>query len=399
MADINVLIPVKSHVLAWARRSYGIDPQELARVVKLKIVDGPTIENWEINDSEIPLRVVKKIAKAVKRPLAFFFLDQPPAGQIIPTNFRTLPEEKRVGKTIVLPTDALMAIRRARVAQQIFEQLVDDQEDNASLVLRINTDIEPELEAHRIRQELSLDFSQQRGVLDSRLMLKLWIKIIEGQGIVVQRDNVKIRTGFRGFCLLGSRGIPPIIFLSKDGSLNAQIFTLIHEYCHLLSQRSGLKIDQDSIIFESDSKSIERYCNRFAAEFLVPKTDLLTQRVIQGIYDGAPASYSGLQELARHFGVSKEVILIRMKELHIISEQTFDGLKEEIRYEPNGSSSAGFKHWDTHYFESNGPLVVNVTFDAYHKGRIDTSELLSMLRINTKYLGVLEDKRQQYFSI
>ena len=61
---------------------------------------------------------------------------------------------------------------------------------------------------------------------------------------------------FRGFTLLDSYA--PIIFINGRDSNNGKLFTLIHEFCHILLGKEGV----------SDSSS-EPYCNMFAGEFLV----------------------------------------------------------------------------------------------------------------------------------
>ena len=79
-------------------------------------------------------------------------------------------------------------------------------------------------------------------------------------GVVGSNNNRKLLVSeFRGFTLLDSYA--PIIFINGRDSSNGKLFTIIHEFCHVLLGEEGV----------SDGNS-EPYCNRFAAEFLVPES-------------------------------------------------------------------------------------------------------------------------------
>ena len=75
---------------------------------------------------------------------------------------------------------------------------------------------------------------------------------------------------FRGFALADDYA--PLIFVNGRDAKNAQLFTLIHELTHLAFAQTGVSNapeDEDSDI------GMERFCNRVAAEFLVPAKMLL----------------------------------------------------------------------------------------------------------------------------
>jgi len=97
---------------------------------------------------------------------------------------------------------------------------------------------------------------------------------IEALGVLVMRNSVVgnnvhrrlDRNELRGFAISDDRA--PVIFINTTDTPQAQIFTLLHEFAHLLLGESGV-----SDLSPHNPRKIERACNRLAAEFLVPSAD------------------------------------------------------------------------------------------------------------------------------
>lgn len=80
---------------------------------------------------------------------------------------------------------------------------------------------------------------------------------------------------FRGFVL--AEEIAPVIFINGQDAKGAQLFTIVHELCHLGFAKTGVvspaNPDGDSHGFDA---GMERFCDSVAAEFLV-SSDLIAQ--------------------------------------------------------------------------------------------------------------------------
>ena len=75
----------------------------------------------------------------------------------------------------------------------------------------------------------------------------------------------------------------PVIFINNADSIAANIFTLAHELAHLWIGQGGIS-DADPTIAEPASPDIESFCNRVAAELLLPWSrisDLWRNREVQ----------------------------------------------------------------------------------------------------------------------
>lgn len=126
---------------------------------------------------------------------------------------------------------------------------------------------------------------------------------------------------FRGFVLSDKKA--PIIFINQLDSKTGQLFTLIHEFIHLLYGNSDLLESEDSSI----RSKTEAIINSITAEILVPKTLLIN------MFDEQKSIENNLEDIAKRFEVSKFVILRRLYDLSIISKDIFSSLQIELENE------------------------------------------------------------------
>lgn len=133
-------------------------------------------------------------------------------------------------------------------------------------------------------------------------------------GVVNDNTHRVLKTDeFRGFVLADD--IAPIIFINGRDTKSAQIFTLVHELCHLAFAQTGVSNAPDD---EDSDIGMERFCNAVAADFLVP-TGILASRVDNCIDDVYPA----LQDLTRICKVNFVVVARKARDTGFIDEDTF----------------------------------------------------------------------------
>lgn len=392
----TVKIAVSPKVLLFARKSAGFSIEEIVSKLKRKSINAEVINTWESAGGEITLSVLRSLADYYKRPLTFFFLKQPPDEPIIPTDFRTLPnDEKTIAVQVKLPPKAMFFIRRAKFIQQKTHELEINLGWNLKKKLpQIDLSKKPCKFSEIIRKKLQIDINEQSKWKEPNIALKRWIVIIEKQGVIIQQDSININDGFRGFSLTGDNKLMPLIFLSTKDSPNGRIFTLLHEFCHLMLSESGVKIDEDKVYFDKNIQSIESFCNEFAASVLVPDTFLLQHELVQGVQKNS-FSDSSLEQLAKYFAVSREVIVLRLKKLNKV-DQNFYNLKKNQWSKLENKKNTGRKYWDISYLNSNGAVFVSMVYESYHKNLIDASQLLSNLNFKSKYIEKVENRLNQH---
>lgn len=129
--------------------------------------------------------------------------------------------------------------------------------------------------------------------------------VVEFNGVVGNSSKRVIPVSeCRGFCLVSNTA--PFIFINNKDSKTAQMFTLVHEFAHLLiGVSAGFGGEIDAI-----HDVTERYCNMIAANFLMP-LDLLCKRWV------------GIARTAKFFKVSRIAMARRAHDCKIITDDEY----------------------------------------------------------------------------
>jgi Zn-dependent peptidase ImmA (M78 family) len=151
------------------------------------------------------------------------------------------------------------------------------------------------------------------------------------QLLIVLEDRVGIKVisldagSFLSGASVESEHFGPAIFLNRSQVPDRQVFTLAHEYFHLLTRgrvtgsRSGRPVHLCEVRQPGETRNRgEEMANQFAAQLLVP-----VEHFVDSIKRRADAKGSlntaDLVGLARYFGVSVQAVLTRMAMLKMIS--------------------------------------------------------------------------------
>ncbi len=314
---------IQPSVIRWARESMGLSVDDVAQRLKRKVGE---IEAWEAGELAPTYAQLEKLAYEVyKRPLAVFFLPRPPVETEPQTEFRTLPQEELEQ---LLP-DTRLHIRRAHAYQLALVEIFGENPVKQRIWhdLRISPEDGVNLLADRVRDYLGVTMEQQSEWRRSEVALKAWRNALEDKGVFVFKAPFKQRE-ISGFCLADHQF--PVIYLNNSTSKTRQVFSLLHELCHLLLEQNGLSkfdtgyIDQLPRAFQIT----ERLCNALAADILIPPDDFSQYSAhlpteLDGVEDNE------IEMLANRYGVSREAILRRFLDQRRVSH-IFYQYKAEI---------------------------------------------------------------------
>src|ERR1700687_643408 len=313
-------VDLNPEVLRWARESAGYSLDQVAdRVADAK----KDLAAWEAGRKQPNWSALKKLAAVYKRPVAALLLPAPPDEPPKPPDFRTLPVAKKG-----LSPKTCFAIRNARwlvsIAADLQQQLGIEPEFQ---VAGLRSSVNPESLAQRYRNRLGISVAEQGQWRDLYQALHHWRLAIEGQGIFVFQSKMP-REEVLGFSL-SERGRPAIV-LNQSDAVSARIFTLFHEYAHLLLANPGICLPEERAA--SRSPGIETFCNRFAAALLIPRDDVAAH---------IPSSLDerAFVSLARRYSVSRYVVLGRLRTLGAISPQTYQQMAQ--RWKSQAGPNAG----------------------------------------------------------
>jgi len=363
-------VTVAPTVLIWARKSIGMDIDDVAK--RIKGVTATRIGNWEKGKEMPTFSQLKRLSFIYKRPLAAFLLPAPPEEPPFPTDFRTLPADEK--KPIHPKT--YLAIRKARRLQYSAIELIKEiGEPVRKLSIAANLSDNPETLAEKMRVQLGVKTFSYSVSITPEAVLEEWIKLLEKNGILVFQISITMNKEIRGFSLVDEE--VPVIVLKRTDESHAKIFTIFHEFAHLLLKEGGICDLGETDIF------MEKFCNHFAGAFLVPKNELLNHPIVKASENIREWPEGILQNITRNFKVSKEVILRRLLILGLTSDSYYHKKhKEWSKYKkPFGKGKNEIKIC----IQERGKKYVSMVFGAYERNKIDSISVAD-------YLGVTMDK-------
>ncbi len=242
--------------------------------------------------------------KVFKRPLAVFFLPAPP-NEIPPTReFRTLPD----ADLQALHADTYdVQVRKAHAFQLTLREIFAKRNPSEPQILRdAPLDMQrpiPE-QATAVRHALGISLEDQVAWKSDEVALKRWRESIEAMGVFVFKAPFK-QKDISGFCLPDADF--PLIYLNNSTTKTWQIFSLLHELAHLLFNVADISKFDASYVnrLPAPERRIEQFCNKVAAEILIPSGDFARQ--IVGLPRNAELAEDYLfANLASRYGVSRE---------------------------------------------------------------------------------------------
>jgi Zn-dependent peptidase ImmA (M78 family) len=190
----------------------------------------------------------------------------------------------------------------------------------------------------------------------------------------------------RGFSLLEEQSA--VTVLNQTDAVTARIFTLFHEYAHLAMARPGLCLPEE--VPGTTTQSVETFCNRFSAAVLIPSEDLEQHRP-DVLHDAA------INRLARRYGVSRYVVLGRMRSLGLVSSEDYQRIfqqwqaREQPAVRPRPARRGGPSRADL-CLNRRGRSFVSVVIEAANREYITAKDATSYLGIHLRDLRRLAKK-------
>lgn len=366
-------VPVNPNLLSWARERAGYSVSALA-------VRFPKVAAWENGEVQPTIKQLEAFAKATRTPVGFLFLAEPPAEQFPIPDFRTVANVSPVRPS----PDLLDTIYLCQQRQDWYRDFARSALDGPlELVGSARAGHEVAETAAQMRHALGVDLDERKKLPTWTDALRRLIEQADALGILVMVSGVvgsnsrrKLNPQeFRGFALVDPWA--PLVFINGADTKAAQMFTLAHELAHIWLGQSGVSDTNPSTVPDQGS---ERWCNRVAAELLVPL------EVLRSELDHRADLHFELNRLARLFKVSTLVILRRIHDVGQLSRDeywaAYDAELARLRESPSSIGGDFYRTLGTRVSKRFARAVVESTLEG-RTSFTDTFRMLGLKKMAT----------------
>ncbi|MDP9893240.1 Zn-dependent peptidase ImmA (M78 family)/transcriptional regulator with XRE-family HTH domain [Variovorax boronicumulans] len=392
MANKRVFAKVKPALLRWARESAGYTLAEAAVALEVEEDD---LQDWEAGIESPSIPQLRSISNVYRRPLAVFYLQDVPLSFMVLSDFRR-PVHGPTRYSPELTQEIRFAHQRRELASELLSDLGETpQVFTASLGLRHEAE-----EAGRIVRGLLGITAPQLGQFSSdpegRSALKMWRSKIEALGVLVFQSTKVQSEEASGFAL----ALPtlPVIVVNRKDPPTRRLFSLVHEFVHVLMQESGVSDLNIDYSVSKSQKNVELFCNRVAAAALMPAHVIRAENTIIAHGNNTEWDDEEINPLARRYGVSREALVIRLISLGLTDwafyqrkrqqyQKEYLRLKEQQAVTPPKLMK---RNMPVEAISNLGRNFVNIVLGNYGRDRITLSEASGYLGLRTRHVEPLQ---------
>lgn len=376
---------VKPTLLIWARESLGLDIPAASQKLSVK---PDQLRNWEQGYSRPTIKQLRKLANVYKRPLAIFYLPEPPRSFDALHDYRRLPGRTAGEESPELCLQIRRAQNRRRLALDLCEMLG---EVPPSFSPTVSTSTDSEEAGSQIRSLFGISYQEQREWRTDYDAFNKWRDSLEDKGVLVFQITDVEPSEIRGFSI--SDTPYPVIAVNIKDTPRSRIFSMLHEFVHIMLRKGGLCDFEESRSRPPEEQRVEVFCNYVAGAAIIPKSNLLQEDLVRS--QSGPSAWTDqeIEALARTYRSSRETLLRRLLILGRTTEAFYRKKRKQYQEEYEALAqqpSEGFAPPFRMALSSAGPLFSRLVLQGYHRERITSSDLSEYLNVRIKHLARIE---------
>lgn len=331
-------IQIEKDILCWALQESQKDNEKIADKF-------PKIDDWINGDIAPTFKQLESFAAYLKIPFGYMFLETPPKDDAMEAEFRSINNKLPAMSKNLKDTLAEMDMKR--------NWMSDYRKDLGWGKLDIITKFD-QLKSNAIikdaslaKELLNLKEDWYKSARDHAEAYSLLKSKMEDAGILVMQNGVVANNNYRKLDISEFRAfmlyddISPLIFINNNDTIGGKVFSIIHEYIHVLFGQEDLLLNQDIL----GARENERFINQLTSELLLPAEHLKT------MWNKRDEPFRQIQQLGNLFKVSETALAIKLKELTFISnsilEAIIDEATENFIKKANESSTSGGDFYNT----------------------------------------------------
>lgn len=359
-----VRVEVKPELIRWARERAGIGLDVLTRRF-------PQFTAWERGAAQPTFRQLEDFAKATLVPIGYLFLPEPPEEPLPIPDFRTAP-----GAGSMRPSPNLLDTIYTMQRRQAWlrEERIECESEPLEFVGSARLTDDPDAVGREMRRIIGFEggwaaevrtWTQAVGEL-RRAIEQLGVMAVIN-GVVGNNTHRTLDTEeFLGFALCDKYA--PLLFINGADYESRKMFTLAHELAHIWLGSVGEGLSGFESIFPGGTQ-VEDFCDRAAAEFLVPAKELNAR---WGSVKDAPQPF---ETLAQKFKVSPIVVGRRAMDLRLVDREIFfDFYRAYVQRERTRKKGTGGGDFYNNQNTRVGALFATQVVRAAKEGRIGFKE-------------------------
>lgn len=317
-------------VLMWAADQIG---QPYASLVAGLAKREKDREKWM--EGRLTIAQIEKFAKLTGVPYGMLFLPTPPQ-----LSRPSIPDLRQTIDAEPLGNDFQEVYEDALAKQQWYIDHLRQQTDvdlqALPFVGGFDVGAGHQKVADDIKIRLGISAEMRNKAASPENYFSVVAEAAEKIGVLVMKTGiVKSRTRrplsvkeFRGFAI--SNKFAPLVFVNGRDADVAAVFTLIHELAHIWIGESGVSDVGDPSKVQQD-KTVEVFCNRVAADVLVPSQEFLVFWRRLG----------DITAIAKKFRVSRLVVARRALDLGLIDKNEYLNAVAQSRLNLPKENSSG----------------------------------------------------------
>lgn len=319
---MKVNVNVSKETLGWIMANINFDA--LSSQIAGRLM------SWYSGEKVPTFNQIEEASRATGIPLGYFFLNTPPKED------RTLLEYRTVD-SLELEKPSRNLLDTIHDMEQIQEwtknQMVADGFSELEFVGSMAEVNEVGVFVTQIRRVLDLQrdwFTSSKTSADSFRFLRSKISdsgvIVMMNGIVGNNTHRPLEINeFRAFAIADEYA--PLIFINSNDSINGKVFSLLHEFAHILIGKNNFFNDRYSA--HGCVNQIETICNAAAAEILVP-SDLFVEKWNEVISENDVKTT--ISTLAKYFKCGITVIARKALDHGYITSQEYTQISQLAVY-------------------------------------------------------------------
>jgi len=367
-------INVNPAVLKTTRKSLGI---ELHKASELSGIPVSRLKQLE-TDKKPDLSELKVLAKAYNSSIASLLLYKPTKEKPLPKDRRTVNSERQR----IFDPQTILAVRKARA---LLYSLLELKEElglpTPEFSFSALPSSDPNELALKLRNEWNLDKIKEQQ--NSNIALEAYIEKIESLGVAVfqlplTKDNL------RGFSITDEK-FPIIVIKRGSESDTAKNFTLFHELGHILLNEGGIC----DIKLYNERRRIEKWCNAFAGEILVPTEQLLNNNIVKQYYKLGKTKWikNDLIKIANEFHVGPLVILRKLLEAGRTSKEFYKEKHDKWNKPSFGrAKEPKGRNIPREIIKEKGKTYISLALSAFDHNKINLKDLSDYLDVKFSYI-------------